>query len=305
MPPASGLPRVLQTPVDASQPIDPRVNAYRADIADVGLAGRIAAQHYVEAVATSATVSISSVYIKPDAHSEVVTQLLFGEGFMVFERRDGWCWGSCARDSYVGYVKEAQLGFQVAPAPTHRVRAAAAHGFEAASIKSAVVRPLYRGSLLHVSSYDADFAQLSDGSFVRAQALAGLDQFDKDWVLLAGDMLETPYLWGGRSRAGIDCSGLVQVSLQACGIGCQRDCDTQHVLGDAIPKNVWADGLERGDLVYFPGHVGIMVDHMLMIHANAFHMKTVIEPLGDVVKRLLPTYAEPIIAVRRLPKPAL
>jgi cell wall-associated NlpC family hydrolase len=302
MPPVLSLPRVLQTPVEASQRIDPRVNAFRADIADVALAGRIAVQHYVEAVATSAAVSISNVYSAPDAHSEAVTQLLYGEGFMVFERRDGWCWGSSARDSYVGYVKDAQLSFTAAPVPTHRLRVAAAHSFEAASIKSSVVRPLYRGSLLAVSSYDGDFAQLSDGSFVRAQTLTGVDQFDKDWVLLAGDMLETPYLWGGRSRAGIDCSGLVQISLQACGIGCPRDCDMQHVLGDTIPKDVWADGLERGDLVYFPGHVGIMVDHMLMIHANAYHMKTVIEPLGDVVKRLLPVHADPIIAVRRLPK---
>jgi cell wall-associated NlpC family hydrolase len=300
--PPLGLPRVQQTPVDYNQRIDPRVNAYRADIADIALAGRIAAQHYVGPVPAMATVSVTNVHLTPDAQAEVVTQLLFGEGFMILERRDGWCWGSSARDSYVGYIQEAHLGFETALAPTHRLRAAAAHSYEAASIKSAVVKPLYRGSLVHVVGYDGDFARLADGSFVRAQLLSDIDAYDKDWVLLAGDMLETPYLWGGCSRAGIDCSGLVQLSLQACGIGCPRDCDMQHVLGDTVPEDMWKDELERGDLVFFPGHVGIMVDWQLLLHANAFHMKTVIEPLADVVARLQTQHAQPILTVRRLPK---
>ncbi len=302
MPHPSGLPRVLQTPVEASKSVDPRVNAYRSDIADIALAGRVAAQHYIEPVATSAVVSLANLYSAPNIHAETVTQLLYGENFMVLERRDGWCWGSSARDSYVGYVKDAHLSFETALEPTHKVRAAAAHCYEQSSIKSTVVRPFYRGSQVHVQSMDGDFAQLADGSYIRAALLSVVDHHDRDWVLLAGDLLETPYLWGGRSRAGIDCSGLVQISLQACGIGCPRDSDMQQVLGDPIPPDVWSDGLERGDLVYFPGHVGIMADSILLLHANAFHMKTVIEPLADVVQRLLKDHAQPIIAVRRLPK---
>jgi cell wall-associated NlpC family hydrolase len=304
MPPPSGLPQVLQTSVEASKVIDPRVNAYRLDIADIALAGRVAAQHYIAPVAATVTVAVTSLHSAPNAHAEVASQLLLGESFMVLERRDGWCWGSCGRDCYVGYVQDAHLNFDTAPAPTHRVRAAAAHCYEQASIKSAVVQAVYRGSPLHVRAIEGDFAELADGSFIRLNALAYVDVFDKDWVLLAGDMLETPYLWGGRSRAGVDCSGLVQLNLQACGIGCPRDTDMQQVLGDTVPKDVWVDGLERGDLVFFPGHVGVMVDAQVLLHANAFHMKTVIEPLGDVVKRLLKDHDDPISAVRRLPKMA-
>jgi cell wall-associated NlpC family hydrolase len=297
-----GLPRVLQTPVEASNRLDPRVNAYRSDIADIALAGRIAAQHYIEPVAATAAVSVSNIFSAADATAETVTQLLFGEGFMVLEQRDGWCWGTSARDSYVGYVRNTDLHFGAAVTATHKLRAAAAHSFEAASIKSPVVRPLYRGSYVQVIAHEGEFAQLVDGSFMRSKTLVDINHFEKDWVLLAGDMLETPYLWGGRSRAGIDCSGLVQLSLQACGISCPRDCDMQHALGDAMPPDVWDDGYERGDLVFFLGHVGIMVDSQLLLHANAFHMKTVIEPLKDVIARLLPDHEQPIIAARRLPK---
>jgi cell wall-associated NlpC family hydrolase len=296
------LPRIRQTPIEASHALDPRLNAYRSDIADIALAERIAAQHYVEPVAATVLASVLDMSSAANVGAETVTQLLFGEGLMVLERRDGWCWGQSTRDSYVGYVKDTDLYFGAAASATHKLRAAAAHSYEAANIKSSVARPLYRGSYVQVIANEGEFAQLVDGSFIRRKMLVDINHFEKDWVLLAGDMLETPYLWGGRSRAGIDCSGLVQVSLQACGISCPRDCDMQHALGDMIPPDVWDDGYERGDLVFFAGHVGIMVDSQLLLHANAFHMKTVIEPLKDVVARLLPDHAQPIIAARRLPK---
>ncbi len=300
-PPAQLLPFVRRANlVSASNGLDSRINAFRPDLAHVDLSDTVGAQHYVMPHRHHTCVSIAGIHAGADAASENLSQLLYGEEFDVLEAGPDWCWGQTVRDQYVGYVARSALTMADAPAATHRVSAAHAHIYMAASIKSAVMRSLWRGSAVSVKNIDAKFAELAEGGFIRVVALSSLNVFATDWVTQAEEYLSTPYLWGGRTSDGIDCSGLVQTALMACGIFCPRDTDMQAgSLGQAVAENLWSD-LQRGDFVFFPGHVGIMFDQKNLLHANAFHMKTVIEPLADVVARLTPEYAAPITAVRRI-----
>lgn len=240
--------------------------------------------------------SIAGVYKSPSADSEQVSQLLFGEPFRMTENHGLWTKGICELDDYEGYVETSSMTLATPLKPTHRVSAVHSHAYATANIKSPAVRSLWRGSMLDAVSTEDRFTRLTDGSYVPSVDLVPADSFKTDWTVLATDMLGTPYLWGGRSRMGVDCSGLVQVALQACGINCPRDTGDQKALGQPISQAA----LKRGDLVFFPGHVGIMADNSNLLHANAHHMRTVIEPLDDVVARLLPSEAEPITARRRL-----
>ena len=225
--------------------------------------------------------------------SRAVSQLLQGEAFALLDIAAGWAWGYSAHDDYVGYVPADTLG-PIAQA-THVVAAASALVFAAPDIKSAVVATLPIG---------ANFGGVADGAFiagaggfVHVRHVRPIDATESDPVAVAERLIGLPYLWGGRGGGGIDCSGLVQAALGLCGIDAPRDSDQQRALGREIASG---EPVHRGDLVFFPGHVGLMVDVERMIHANAHWMAVTVEPLTDIVARLSPTHAEPILARRRL-----
>lgn len=217
------------------------------------------------------------------------TQLVLGEIFIVEEEKSGWCKGACAHDGYAGYVESKYLTKLVTP-PTHIMTAARSHTYRDAAIKSPLINTLSFGSLITVATHDKGFAQIDNGAWIYQKHIAAIDAFDEDPVATAKKFLETPYYWGGRSGFGIDCSGLVQVSLARAGIAAPRDTEMQETtLGTD------ADTHRAGDIIFFPGHAGIMADDHNLIHANAFHMKVTIEPLSTVAGR-----SKGITSIRRI-----
>lgn len=279
--------------------IDLRVEAWRPDLADIRLYGVVAAQSYVRPTPVACTASVAGIRAAPDRSAEQITQLLLGEIFHVLEIGEIWAWGYCDHDSYVGYIEAAALALDRVPEPTHWVSAPQALVFSEPSIKTALRIAPPMGARLALHEYDDRFFALAnDGGFIHRRHVLPLGNWAHDPVAVAQQLLGTPYLWGGRTRAGIDCSGLVQLALMACGHPCPRDSDQQQSVGVEIPEAEWGN-LRRGDIVFFPGHVGLMADETNLLHANAFWMATVIEPLADVVDRLRPTTDRPVTAVRR------
>lgn len=276
---------------------DPRIDAVRDDLVDLTLASRHFAPHYARPLPMRCAASSAMLRATPDEAAVSVSQLLHGEIFSVLDRRGDWCWGFCAHDHYVGYLRADALAPQLDAAATHIVSAVAAPVFSAAGIKARTVAILPAGSRVHATGSDGAFIATA-GGFVHVRHVRAIDEPETDPVAVAMRYLGQPYLWGGRGAGGIDCSGLVQVALDACGIECPRDSDQQR---DGVGRTLGADeALERGDIVFFPGHVGLMIDAERMIHANAHWMAVTVEPLADVVARLAPDHAQPVLARKRI-----
>jgi hypothetical protein len=275
-----------------SRRYDARVRAIRPDLADVALADLYFAPHYSAPVVRSCVTASAIVRGGTDPDSSAVTELLHGEAFHLLDSRSGWAWGYCGHDHYVGYLPLAALGEPIEPSHiTHAI----APMFASADIKSPVRMLLPAGARL-TGEIDGDFLGV-DGGFVHVRHIRAADVVESDWVAVAERYLGAPYVWGGRGL-GVDCSGLVQMALAACGIEVPRDTDQQaEALGADLPEGA---ALKRGDIVFFPGHVGLMMDDARMIHANAHWMAVTIEPLADVVARLKDAHDQPISAVRRI-----
>ncbi|RVT94721.1 NlpC/P60 family protein [Sphingomonas crocodyli] len=277
--------------------LDRRVNAFRPDIADVALAGSLFASHYAAPMPRACAAPAAMMRNAADPKAEAVSQILHGEGFAVLDLAQGWAWGYSLHDHYVGYVAASALGAPVAA--DHVVMAREAIVFAGPSIKTAALATLPFASKLS-GTIDGNFLALAEGGFVHARHVAPLDQRASDPVAIAEALLGAPYLWGGRGGGGIDCSGLVQIALAASGVTAPRDTDQQRTqTGDELPEEA---RLRRGDLIYFPGHVGMMVDEERLIHANAHWMAVTVEPLADVTARLKPDHDRPILSRRRLPQ---
>jgi cell wall-associated NlpC family hydrolase len=276
--------------------LDRRLHAYRDDLAAKCLEGRVAAPRYVDGAPQQAIVGLAPLKRSPADSSAQDTEVLYGESVTVYDSRSGWSWVQLAKDGYVGYLPTSALG--PALASTHKVTAERTFLYPEPNIKSPVVAALSLGSELAATETANGFLKLSRGGYVVARHAAPIGWFAPDFVAVAERFVGIPYLWGGRSTKGFDCSGLLQLSMQAAGLDCPRDSDMQGTqLGVMLPKDA---PLRRGDLVLWPGHVGIMTDATNLLHANAHHMQTVIEPLAEAVARIAST--GPLVrGVRRLP----
>ena len=273
--------------------LDPRLNACRSDLADERLRNRVEAVSFVKADAASIVVAVAGLHRTPDETAMQLSQALFGEKVEVFERRDNWAWVKLMRDGYVGYVRGSALGPPMAAA-THMVANVQTIIFAKADLKSQPARHLYMGSAVCVSKIEGTYAHLITGGAVHAAHLAVKGEYEIDYVSVAERFLHVPYYWGAKTHAGIDCSGLVQISLQAAGVAALRDSDMQEASLGAVVKD--AANLLRGDFIFWPGHVGIMQSPTHIIHANGLHMKVTSELLSDVVAR----NDKPISSIRRL-----
>ncbi|MCP5433042.1 MAG: C40 family peptidase [Alphaproteobacteria bacterium] len=273
--------------------LDPRVTPARGDIAARTLRGLVEAERFVDGRAMRVRSASAALRRAPSGDAALDSELLHGEDFTVYDAKAGWAWGQAALDGYVGYVPETALG-EPGPAPTHRVTALRTFVFPSADIKRPPALALSYGARLAVTREEGNWAATAEGGFVFAAHLAPLAHTAPDFVATAGRFLGTPYLWGGRSSLGLDCSALVQLALMGAGIASPRDSDQQEAaLGSALPPPF--DGLARGDLVFWKGHVGLMADAAQLLHANAAHMAVTLDPLAEVLPR-----AGAIRSVRRL-----
>ncbi len=262
---------------------DPRLTPARSDIAAAKLKGTVEAARFVEATPRQVRVGASVLREAPSPSARLETQLLYGEVFDIYDEADGWVWGQAQLDGYVGYARGDSFADDTEIA-THRVAVLRTLVFPEPDKKSQPPTPLSLNAKVRVTAaIENGFAPLSRGGWVYAAHLAPIDHRVSDWVASAELFVGLPYLWGGKDSSAVDCSGLVQSALETSGVIAPRDADLQErALGQVIATG---PPLRRGDLVFWQGHVGIMRSAHELLHANAFHMQTVIEPLVDKIAR--------------------
>jgi hypothetical protein len=279
---------------------DPRLTPARGDIAAKHLEGQVQADRFVESEEFEVIDALAPVRQKPSHDAALDTEALKGERVTIYDTtEEGWSWGQLRRDGYVGWLPASAL-VRPRSTPTHRVSALRTFAFPGLSIKLPPVEALSLGAQVQIVKEDGTFAITSQMHCLPLHHVAPLDRCEKDFVAVAERFVGVPYLWGGKSSLGIDCSGLVQLALAACGTLAPRDSDMQgRDLGEALGD---IDDLRRGDLMFWKGHVAIVRDSETLVHANAFHMCVAIEPIAEARRRILDSGLD-VLSVRRLSPP--
>ncbi len=276
---------------------DRRLTPARPGLAAASLRGLVDAPRYVEGRPMRVIEASAPLRREPAADAPLETEALFGEAATVYDDSEGWAWVQLERDRYVGYLPFIALG---APAETtHRVAALRTHAYPGPSIKLAPRMALSLGARLTIVRREGDFAVTPEGLWLWARHLADASSREPDFVAVAELFLHAPYLWGGRTSEGIDCSGLVQAGLTAAGVAAQRDSDLLEASSGApIPPD---SPLARGDLVFWKGHVGVLRDAGTLLHANGWHMAVVSEPLAEARARIAAGGGGDVTGIRRPP----
>jgi cell wall-associated NlpC family hydrolase len=279
---------------------DRRITPFRADLADESLRGQVEAERFTTGTVKRLVTSFAPLHRHPSREAPVDTQALFGESVTVYDEHEGWAWVQLHDDGYVGYLHGIALG-EAGPEPTHRVGAIRTFIYPGPNLKLPYESHLTLNSKVSVTETQGDYARLATGGWVYAPHLVTLDACETDYVSVAERFLHTPYLWGGKTSLGIDCSGLAQTALNAAGIKAPRDSDMQEQqLGTPIEARPDLSGLRRGDLVFWKGHVGLMMDETRFIHATGHSMTVMIEPIAVAEERIRRTSYGPISAIKRL-----
>ncbi|BBF94854.1 NlpC/P60 family protein [Blastochloris tepida] len=268
---------------------DPRITPARPDLAALHLEGKVPAARYVAGTVCEVAVPAAPMRREPIPDQPMVTEALFGERATIYEATpEGWAWGQLEVDGYVGWLPSAMLA-PPGPEPTHCVRVPRTFIFPGPDIKLPPLTAPPLGARIAIAGTEGRFAVTAAGGYIPAhhvRPIAG--PVERDFVTVAERLLGVPYLWGGKTPLGFDCSGLVQVALDAAGIRAPRDSDLQEAaLGRPVDPGVDFANVQRGDLVFWRGHVAIVSDPQTLVHANAFHMMVAIEPLAQALARIV------------------
>jgi len=279
---------------------DPRLHAYRADLAANRLRGLVEAERFVTGEPRQVVAASLPLRREPRFDSTLDTEALKGETVTLYAEGEGWAWVQIDRDRYVGYMPSDGLSPKII-APTHKIAALRSYVYSEPDGKSPTLDLLSLNAFITARAEEGRFRALEGGGYVVACHTLPVGEMADDPVAIAETFVGTPYLWGGRTSIGLDCSGLVQLAAEAAGLSAPRDADMQAAeLGEPVS---WRDGAElsRGDLVFWDGHVGIMTSGTQLLHANAHHMAVELEPFVAAKERIKQAGYE-VIGVRRLPR---
>jgi cell wall-associated NlpC family hydrolase len=278
--------------------LDPRRNVFREDLADISLKEKVKAQRYVQGELRQVVAATAPLRVMPRFDAPMGTEALCGELLNVFEAKNGWAWAQLANDHYVGYMP-VDCFSTIIDEPTHWVSARATFVYPAPDLKRPPIMRLSLNSKVAVIGREGRFLELSRGGFVFNGHVQPIEEKAKDFVRHAERLIGAPYLWGGRSSLGIDCSGLVQLAMEGMGSKCPRDSDMQEAELGTTVSNPDLNTVKRGDLVFWRGHVGIVQSDEWMIHASGHQMEVVVEPVRRAVERIAATHGN-VTSVRRL-----
>ena len=282
--------------------LDPRINPVRPDLAAARLRGRVEAARFADGEQRRVVAPAAPVRRHPAHDAALDTEALMGERVTVYDPQGEFAWVQLEADGYVGYLPSDALG-EIGVEPDQRVCALRTFVYPGPNLKLPPTGFLSLNAAVAVRAVEGDYAQLATGGFVHLAHLADRSHHEPDFVAVAERFVGTPYLWGGKTSLGLDCSGLVQIALAAAGIAAPRDSDMMaRELGAPVETGPDLSGLRRGDLVCWGGHIGIMLDDRQLLHANGHAMATAVEPLRVAEERIRTKSYGPITGIRRLPR---